>query len=111
MSVNKYLKTTSDVEVVHLYTTMIGLVLVFVNRSIKNKLFYTSVGLRRDKKTPAIGDRIAIWLETLLIKRVKKTAIANELMEEKLVTNTKIESERVQVVPHRRRYRQVQPRA
>ena len=99
LSVNKYLKTTPDIEVVHLYTTMIGLVLVFVNRSIRKKLFYTSVGLRRDKKMPAIGDRIAIWLETLLIKRVKRTAIANELMAEKLVTDTKIESERVQVVP------------
>lgn len=99
LSINKYLKQNTDIEVVHLYTTMLGLVLVFINRSLRSKLFYTSVGLRRDKKSPEIGDRIAIWLENQLVKRAGETAIANEIMAEKLAVQAKVESERIRVVP------------
>ncbi|MDD4924678.1 MAG: glycosyltransferase family 4 protein [Dehalococcoidales bacterium] len=99
LSVNKYLKKNTDIDVVHLYITILGLVLAFLNRSIREKLFYTSVGLRRDKKLPGITDRIALWLENQLIKRVNKTTIANEVMAEKLVGQAKVAANMVCVVP------------
>ncbi len=99
LSVNKYLKKTSDIEVVHLYTVMLGLVLAFLNRRIRKKLFYTSVGLRRDKKSPGIADKIALWLENQLVKRVNKTTIANEVIAGKLVRQAKVEAGRVLIVP------------
>ncbi|HAS05251.1 MAG TPA: hypothetical protein DCR71_05845 [Dehalococcoidia bacterium] len=96
--VNKYLKKADNVEVVHVYTTMLGLVLVFLSGSTRKKLFYTSLGLRRDKKSPGIGDRIAIWLENQMVKKAKQTTIANELMAEKLIRQSKVEAKRVSVV-------------
>jgi glycosyltransferase involved in cell wall biosynthesis len=97
--VSKYLKKNADTEVIHLYTVLLGLVLIFLNRNLRNKLFYTSVGLRRDKKSPGLGDRIAIWLENQLVKRVKKTTIANEIMADKLTGQAKVEAGMVQTVP------------
>jgi glycosyltransferase involved in cell wall biosynthesis len=97
--VNKYLKKADNVEVIHLYTTILGLVLAFLNKSTRDKLFYTSVGLRRDKKSPSVSDRIAIWLENQLVKRAKRTTIANKIIAEKLVKQAKVQSDRVQIVP------------
>jgi glycosyltransferase involved in cell wall biosynthesis len=99
LSVNKYLKKNPDIEIVHIYTTMLGLAMVFINRSIRNRLFYTSGGLRRDKKSPAITDRIALWLENRLVRKVKMTIIANEIIAEKLIDQAKVAAGRVQVVP------------
>jgi len=73
--------------------------LAFLNRKVRARLFYTSVGLRRDKKSPSVTDRVAMWLENQLIKRAKKTTIANEIIAEKLVKQAKVEKDRVQVVP------------
>lgn len=99
ISVNKFLKKNPNIEVVHIYTTMLGLALVFINRGVRNRLFYTSGGLRRDKKIPAVSDRIALWLENQLVKRAKKTAIANEIVAEKLVGDAGVAPDRVQIVP------------
>jgi predicted metal-binding protein len=48
--VNKYLKMLKTLSCA-CYTT-ISSCDAFLNRSIRKKLFYTSVGLRRDKKSP-----------------------------------------------------------
>jgi D-inositol-3-phosphate glycosyltransferase len=97
--VNKYLKKADNIEAIHLYTTMLGLVLAFLNKSTRGKLFYSSLGLRRDKKSPSVSDRIAIWLENQLVKRAKKTVIANEYIAKILVEQAKVQSDRVQIVP------------
>ncbi|MFA5761880.1 MAG: glycosyltransferase family 4 protein [Dehalococcoidales bacterium] len=97
--INKYLKKIDNVEVVHVYVSILGLVIALLNKPIREKLFYTSVGLRHNRPIPSIVDRFAFFIENQLIKRAKKTTIANEIIAEKLVKQAKVKPNRVQIVP------------
>jgi glycosyltransferase involved in cell wall biosynthesis len=95
----KWLKRQNN-QVVHVYTVVLGLVLAYIGgKSINNRLVYTSLGLRRDKEKPGIADRLAYILENRLVRKSRKTTIANEITAEKLTRQAGVKQEKVQVVP------------
>jgi glycosyltransferase involved in cell wall biosynthesis len=98
LQVIKWLKST-DYHIIHVYTSILGLVLTMGGKKIKNNLVYGSHGLRRDKASPGLADRIALALENQLVKRAKKTTIANEIIAEKLARQARVKAEKVQVIP------------
>lgn len=97
--VRKYLKNLNGSPVIHVYTVVLGLVLILCNKKIRDRVFYTSLGLRRDKAKPGIADRIAYILENILVRNSQKTTIANEITAGKLARQARVELEKVQVVP------------
>ncbi len=97
LRVRRWLKGR-EYDIIHLYISILGLALATGDRKIASKLVYGSHGLRRDKTTTGIIDRIAFLLENRLVKMVKKTTIANEVIAEKLVSQAKVKPEKVQVL-------------
>lgn len=96
LKVIKWLK--EDTHIIHVYTALLGLVLAVREKKIRDSLFYTSLGLRRDKVTPGVIDRIALAVENRLVRMVKKTTISNEIIAEKLIKQAGVNPEKVQVV-------------
>jgi glycosyltransferase involved in cell wall biosynthesis len=89
-----------DYQVIHLYTSVLGLVIAFLGgKSIISKMVYGSHGLRRGKTNPGITDRFAYLLENRLVRKSRKTTIANEITAEKLTRQAGVKQEKVQVVP------------
>lgn len=98
LQVNKWLKKVDYLNI-HVYNVVLGLVVALRSKKIRNRLFYTSIGLRRDKVIPSFTDRVAYVLENNLVRMAKKTTIANEITARKLVEQARVKPEKVQVIP------------
>jgi len=98
--VNNYCKKAKDIDIIHVYTSVLCFLLSVINKDIRQKLVYTSIGLRRDKASPNFTDRMAITLENILVKRVRRTTIANKMIAELLVKQSGVKPENVVIVPH-----------
>ncbi|OGN88777.1 MAG: hypothetical protein A2Z74_03165, partial [Chloroflexi bacterium RBG_13_46_9] len=96
--INKYLKTLQGVDAVNVHHSVLGNVIISLNRKIRAKMYYTSHSLRREKVIRGITDMMALELENHLIRNVKKTMIANEIVAEQLAQQAGVKPKRVQVV-------------
>ncbi len=99
LRVRKYLRTADSSHIIHVYTALLGLVLALTGKSMRRRMVYTSLGLRRDMATPRLLDKMALTVENQLVRRVRKTTIANEIIATKLTREARVKPEDVVVVP------------
>jgi len=97
LKVNSYIKR-GDFDIIHLHSTLIGLILTFLNRRLRGKMVYTvhSPGWFM----PSLGrlDRLALTMDCRLMRRVSKVIAVSDSLKEKLIATGKAKRENVTVV-------------
>jgi D-inositol-3-phosphate glycosyltransferase len=96
--VRQYL-AKADFDVVHVHVSIAGLVLSLIAPRLRKRLFYTSHGNRRTKRRLSLLDRVGLFLENRLVKRVRKVIIESEVIGDKLVEQAKLRYQDVVAVP------------
>ncbi|HEY40748.1 MAG TPA: glycosyltransferase family 4 protein [Dehalococcoidia bacterium] len=98
--VKRYLRDAGDIDVIHVHEALGGFVLAMIDRSVRNKLFYTSHSARRTKDTPSLRDRIMFIPENWLTRWANRAIVLNEVSMKKLIRGAKVRPEKVVMVPH-----------
>jgi glycosyltransferase involved in cell wall biosynthesis len=102
LKVSRYLtKNSQNIDVIHLHATSVGLVLSLLNRKLRDKMFYTShLGqwVLRGTRRLTILERIHVFLDSYLIRRVAKVVALNDLAKESFITIGRVNPKKVIVV-------------
>jgi glycosyltransferase involved in cell wall biosynthesis len=101
LAVSCYLrKNNSRIDIIHLHLTSIGLIVTILNRRLRDKMFYTChlgewgmIGQRL-----GFFERIHLFLDPFLMRRVRKVIALNKMAEEGFVSRGRIRAENVVVV-------------
>lgn len=96
--VRKYL-TNADFDAINLHVSINGLILSATSPRLRSKLFYTSHSARRLKKPLTLLDCMALILENLLVKHVRKVIVLNDPIRKKLITEAIVKPEKVVLIP------------
>ncbi len=102
LKVSRYLtKNSQNIDVIHLHATSVGVVLSLLNRRLRSKMFYTShLGqwVLRGTRRLSILERIHVFLDSYLIRRVARVIAGNDLAKEIFISTGKVSPENVVVV-------------
>lgn len=103
LSVSSYLrKNRANIDVIHFHLTSIGLIVSLLNRSLREKMFYTchlsqwalvATGVK-------ITERIHLFLDSLAMKRVRNVIALNDAAKQSFVSKGKVKAENIDVVPN-----------
>jgi len=97
LKVSSYIKK-GDFDIIHLHTTLIGLIMTFLNRRLRGKMIYTvhSPGWFM----PSLGrlDRLALTMDYRLMWRVSQVIAVTDLLIDRLIAMGKAKPENVTVI-------------
>lgn len=99
LRVKRYLSNVDNVDIIHTHGSIMGLTLAMLDRNLRGKIIYTSHTPRRVMESPKLSDRLALFLENKLPKRIKKTIVLNEEIRRKLMLFAKAKPEDVVTIP------------
>lgn len=99
LRVKRYLSNLDNVDIIHTHVSIIGLTLAVLDRNLRGKHIYTSHTPRRVIDSPKLFDRLALFPENKLPKRIKKTIVLNEEIKGKLMLFAKAKPQDVVTVP------------
>jgi len=103
LGVSNYLnRNSSNIDVIHMHLTSIGLIVSILNRRLRGKMVYTchlsqwafASGRLR------ISERIHLQLDSYLMRRVRKVIALNETAKESFISLGKVEADKIVVVPN-----------
>ncbi len=103
LKVSTYLKRNSgNIDVLHLNLTSLDIILSISNTKLRGKMFYTSqVGhWTLASKGLNLFERIYLFLDSYLMRRVKRVIAVNESAKESFISIGKVKAENVAVVPN-----------
>ena len=97
LKANSYIKK-GDFDIIHLHSTLIGLILTSLNRKLRGKTAYTIHN--PGWFMPSLGrlDRLALTVDYRLMQRVSKVIAVTDLLIERLIAMGKAKPENVTVV-------------
>ena len=102
LKASRYLtKNSQDIDVIHLHATSVGIILSLLNRKLRGKMFYTShLGqwILRGTRELSILERIHIFLDSCLMRRVARVIALNDLAKESFISIGKVNPKKVVVV-------------
>ena len=101
IKVSGYLRRNGqDIDIIHLHLTLIGLILVILNRKLRSKMVYTChLGqwtLAKSRLNTL--ERIHLFLDPFLMRRVVKIIALNDRARERFISASKVKAENVVVV-------------
>jgi len=103
LKVSGYLKRNSEnIDILHLNLTSLGIILSILNSRLRRKMFYTShVGhWALARKRLGILERIYLFLDSYLMRRVAKVIALNDSARESFISLGKVKAENIAVVPN-----------
>jgi len=103
LAVSNYLrKNSANIDVVHMHLTSIGLILSFLNRSLRDKMIYTChLGqwvLAKERLN--IFEKIHLFLDPYVMRRVSKVIALNNSAKSLFISVGKVEANNIVVVPN-----------
>jgi glycosyltransferase involved in cell wall biosynthesis len=103
LKVSAYLRSNaSSIDIVHLHYTSIGLILAYLNRGLRRKMVYTChLGQwSSPPKRLRFLDRLHLFLDAFLMRRIAGVVALNESMKERIVARGRVDTSRVGVLPN-----------
>ena len=103
LAVSRYLrKNSSNIDVIHLHLTSIGLIVSILNRRLRGKMLYTCHLGHWELVTESlrIFERIHLLLDPYLMRRVKRVIALNESAKSSFISIAKVKAESIAVVPN-----------
>ena len=103
LSVSRYLKKhDSNIDVIHVHVTSVGLVIAVMNSKLREKLYYTChLGQWiQEKGKLSTYEKIHLFLDPKLMKRVRKVIALNKSAQHKFISVSDIDNSRVVVIPN-----------
>ena len=98
LKVSGYIKK-GDFDIIHIYGTLIGLILTFLNGGLRGKMVYYCNSPAWFMSSLGRLDKLALTLECCLMRRVDKVIVETDSLEAKLVAMGKLKPERIAVIP------------
>jgi len=101
LKVSGYLRRDEqNIDIVHLHLTLIGVILVTLNRKLRSKIVYTCHLGQWTLATSKLNtlERIHLFLDPILMRRVAKVIALNDIARERFMSKSKIKAENVVVV-------------
>ncbi|RJO62665.1 MAG: glycosyltransferase family 1 protein [Dehalococcoidia bacterium] len=86
-------------DIIHLHVTIIGLVLVCLNRSLRHRMIYTVHSPIWMMDSPGALDRLAVRMDCFLMRRVGHVIAQSESSKAKLMATARIPAQKISVVP------------
>jgi glycosyltransferase involved in cell wall biosynthesis len=99
-SVNRYLSTARDMDVIHSHFSVIALNLAVASKHLRAKSVYTCHTALRLVNKPSVWEKLSLIPENLAVRLAAKVIVDNELTKEKLVKASKIKPEKITVLPY-----------
>ena len=103
LAVSSYLrKNSSDIDIIHLHLTSIGLIVSILNRRLRGEMFYTCHLGHWELVTESLSifERVHLLLDPYLMRRVKKVIALNESAKDRFVSIAKVQAANIVVVPN-----------
>jgi len=101
LKVSRYLRRNrQNIDIIHLHLTLIGLILVILNKRLRSKMFYTCHLSHWALATNELStlERITLLLDSYLMRRVKRVIALNDLAKESFNYRGKVKAENIVVV-------------
>jgi len=99
LAARSYLNRTDWADVILVHSTIVGWVLAILGGRWKDKLIYVSHAARRFSHPRSLVDRVAVGLETELVRRLKKGMFSVERAKEEVAQATGLSRENIAVIP------------
>jgi glycosyltransferase involved in cell wall biosynthesis len=99
LAARSYLNRMDWADVILVHTTIVGWVLAILGGSWKDKVIYVSHSARRFSHPHSLVDRVAVFLETELVRRFKKGMFSVERAKEEVAKATGLSRESIAVIP------------
>jgi len=102
LKVSGYLRRNKqNIDVIHLYLTLSGAILVLLNRGLRNKIVFTCVIGQWTMAESRLNtfERIHLFLDPFLMRRVAKIIALNDIAKERFIHKGKIKTDNIAVVP------------
>jgi glycosyltransferase involved in cell wall biosynthesis len=103
LAVSRYLKKNcSNIDIIHLHLTSIGLIVIIFDRKLRGKIFYTchlsqwtfaQSGLR-------ISEKLHLMLDSYLMRRVRKVIALNEAAKQSFISLGRVKSDNIVILPN-----------
>jgi len=103
LAVSRYLReNSSNIDVIHLHLTSIGLIVSILNRRLRSKMFYTCHLSQWAFATNKLGisERAHLLLDSYLMRRVTRVIALNDTARESFTHIGKVKAENIAVVPN-----------
>ena len=99
LAARSYLNRTDWADVILVHDTIVGWVLAVLGRSWKDRVIYVSHSARRFSHPRSLVDRVAVGLETELVRRLRKGMFSVERAKEEVVQATGLSPDKIAVIP------------
>ena len=102
LKVSGYLRRNKQtIDIIHLHLTLIGAIVVILNRGLRKKMVYTChIGqwTLPESKLTAL-ERTHLFIDSFVMRRVAKVIALNDTAKDRFTYEIKIKSNRISVVP------------
>jgi len=101
LKVSGYLRRNrQNIDIIHLHSTLVGLILVILNKRLRMKMVYTChLGQWTLAKSRLNAlERIHLFLDPFLMRRVAKIIALNDIARERFISRGRIKAENVVVI-------------
>jgi glycosyltransferase involved in cell wall biosynthesis len=102
IKVSDYLRRNrQNVDIINLHLTLIGAILVILNRGLREKMVYTCHIGQWTLANSRLNnfERIHLFIDSFLMKRVAKVIALNDIAKERFTCKVKIKANSIAVVP------------
>jgi D-inositol-3-phosphate glycosyltransferase len=98
LEAGKHIKNTRY-DIIHIHVTIVGMVLVLFKRSLRKRLVYTVHSPVWAMENPGVLDRLSIWMDCVLMRRVRHIIVQSEYARGKIRVVAGISLAKISVVP------------
>lgn len=102
-AVNKYInKHKSEFDVIHIHSDLMGAILIFLNKKLRPKIFYTNHSniFSLDFNSLDMVRKINLKLDFYIMKRVKKVIVLTESIQSKCIKVGKVDPRDIVAIPN-----------
>jgi len=103
LAVSRYLReNSSNIDVIHLHLTSIGLIVSILNSRLRRKMFYTCHLSQWAFATNKLGisEKVHLLLDSYLMRRVTRVIALNDTARESFTHIGKVKADNIVVVPN-----------
>jgi glycosyltransferase involved in cell wall biosynthesis len=86
-------------DIIHIHVTIVGLVMAIFNRSQRKRMVYTVHSPVWAMENPGVLDRLSIWMDCVLMHRVRHIIVQSEYARDKIRVVAGIPLVKISVVP------------
>lgn len=97
LKANSYIRK-ADFDVIHVSSTLVGLVLMLLNRKLRKKMVFTVHSPIWDMPSLGVMDRLALKVECYLMRRCSKVIVATHSLKGKIISFSKLKADHIKVI-------------